>query len=287
MKLFIRKTLLFTIPVLFIFQIKPFYLMVDGKYENNVEGSEIYLSIRKSKEKSNKKILVIGDSVGYQLFEDSKESNDSINSLACNQAIGVIGQFFLLNNYLKAGNKPQEVYMIYTPFSFTNNLNQVYTFHYFLKPFYKKEYQPLFSERTINQINKVPFSSFCRVPNILTSNWSPKFKSTDSVNYKFLSPISKEYIERIKVLCTNHDINFYLIPTPTKESNKNKVLNFNSNEFSNLLVEDEFKYFINNIKYLPDSLYKDNVHLKEPKKLIDFVINEMKKAQTSKNIYSK
>lgn len=284
MKLFLRKILIFTIPVILIYYVEPVYLLLDEKYKHIVAGQEIYRSIRKSKKESNKKILVIGDSAGKQLFDNYDEDNDSINSLACNQAIGVIGQYFLLNNYLEKGNKPQEVYMIYTPFSFRNNLNQIYTFHYFLKPFFKKEYLPLFTSYAINQVKKIPYAIFSQEPHILTSNWAPEFRPSDIMDYTFLSPISKEYIEKIKMLCITHDIEFYILPTPTKASNKNEILGYNKKESANLLAEKELNYFIDNVNYYPDSIFIDNTHLKYPNKLKKTLINEMNKVRKTTSI---
>ncbi|WP_338769695.1 hypothetical protein WAF17_10350 [Bernardetia sp. ABR2-2B] len=274
MKQFVRRSILFFIPLISVLYIRSIYLLISDEYKNIVAGDEIYISIKKSKQKSNKKIVLIGDSVGNQLFSNEND-HDSINSLASNQAIGVVGQYLLLNNYLESGNKPERVYMIYNPFSFQNNLNQIFTFHYFLKPFYKDEYVDMFSNTVINQIDKIPFSNFCREPYILTSNWSPDFNSDDSIDYTFLSPISKEYLIKINKLCTTNNISFHIIPAPTKESNKRVVQRFNKEEILGLSLENELTYYLNNIGYFPDSLFLDYVHLKEPKKLRSYILNEM------------
>ena len=102
----------------------------------------------------------------------------------------MVGQFILLNNYINAGNEPDTVYLLVSPFSFRNNLDQVYTYHYFLKPFYTDEYKPMFSETVTEQIHKIPYYNFCRIPFILTSDWAPDFSLKDKIDYTFLSPIS-------------------------------------------------------------------------------------------------
>jgi len=286
MSRFILKIIYFCIPLLFLFYAKPLYLLIDNRYKNIVAGSEIYISIKKSKQKSNKKILLIGDSVGNQLY-NNKDENDSINSLASNQAIGVIGQYFLIESYLKTGNKPEIIYMLYTPFSFKNNLDQVYSFHYFLKPFYNKEYLPLFTKTALKQIDKIPYSLLCNEPYILTSNWAPNFQSKDKINYTFLSPISKEYLSKIKDLCISYNIEFFIIPTPTKESNKVKVEHSDKNEFFGYNFESDLTFFLNNIVYLNDSCFVDNVHLKKPL-MEKKVLNElMIKARTHNNAHKK
>jgi hypothetical protein len=279
MKKFIVKIIFIFIIGFIIFYTIVLLLLITNTYKIYVAGNDTYTSIKKSKEKSNKKILLIGDSVGRQLFNNSSD-NDSINSLACNQAIGVIGQYFLLKNYFNVENRPKEVYMLYSPFSFKNNLNQVYTFHYFLKPFYNQEYKSLFSNTAIHQTKKIPYSKFCQEPYILTTNWAPIFEPQDSIKYSFLSPISKEYLEKIKILCATNDSKLYILPTPTRESNRNTVNNINSKEFLGLNVENELRYYLNNIVYLPDSLFVDDVHLKNPETIKHNVLHEMIKART-------
>lgn len=261
---FLIKSTYFGLILMLLIHIEPFFMLSNGSYKSKVNGDEVYLSIQKSKQKSKCKKLVLGDSVGCQLFDNSEE-HDSINSLACNQAIGIVGHYLLLNNYLNAGNQPETVYLIYTPFSLNNQLDQVYTFHYFLKPFYTKEYTPLFSSTVKEQIDKIPFSFLAQEPYILTSDWSPNFTSKDEIDFTFLSPITKEYLTKIKDLCDTNGIEFHMLPTPTKMSNKQAFAALDRSEFKGLNTEKELSYFLDNVYYLADSLFVDNVHLWEPK----------------------
>jgi hypothetical protein len=276
MKRFIVNILIFILPVVIAAYSQHLYLFYSHKYYNSVTGSEIYYSITKSKQKSKTKKLLIGDSVCNQLFSNITH-NDSINSLACNQAISMVGHFILLNNYLKAGNQIDTVYMIFSPFSFVNNLDQLFTYHYFLKPFYNKEYVPLFTKAVNNQIHKIPYYFICRDPIILTSNWAPNFKSKDDVNYTFLSPISVEYLAKIKDLSIKYKFRLIILPTPTKFSNKLFVEKINRNEIVGTGLDSEFKYYFENIIYINDTNFTDNVHLKDKKKYSDYYKNKLMK----------
>ena len=238
------------------------FLIWTNTYKHTVAGTEIYQSILKSKQKKKTKKIIIGDSVGRQLFNNDTE-NDSINSLACNKSISMAGQFFLLNNYLNAGNKIDTVFMIFTPFSFQNNLNDGFTYHYFLKPFCNDEYKSLFTNTVIQQIKKIPYADFCRFPNILTSNWSPDFKSKDKIKYTFLSPISIEYLIKIKELSRRHNFKVIILPTPTRLSRKAEVERMVRTEITKNNLEPEFKDFFENIIYLSDNNFVDDVHLKK------------------------
>jgi len=243
------------------------YTNVYQQFENRKED---YHSFNKSKQKRQANKLLIGDSVGYQVFP-SFIYNDSVNSIASNQAIGIIGQFLLLNNYLNAGNKVDTVFLMYTPTSFKNNLDQIYTFHYFLKPFYTKEYKFLFSEQVLAQIRKIPFYRFCQLPYILTSNWAPDFISKDNTNYTFLSPISVEYLKKIKDLSKKYNFKFIIISPPVSESKRDVLAGINKNEITETDLEKEFKSYFSSIVFLNDSNFvEDGIHLKSPGKFSDY-----------------
>lgn len=239
------------------------YLLYKDKYQETVAGNEIYYSLFKSKQKKKVKKILLGDSVGNQLFSN-KINNDTINSLACNQSIAMVGQYLLLNNYINAGNEVDTVYMLFSPLSFKNNLDQVYTYHYFLKPFYKEAYQSFFTETVNKQIHKVPYYNFCRYPIILTSNWAPEFTSKDSTSFSFLSPISVEYLQKIKELSIKHNFKLVIVPPPTSLNKKELIEKMNKDEANKTGFSEEFKNYFNNFIYLPDNNFTDGMHLTKP-----------------------
>ena len=276
MKKFIFNTLIFILPVVIVVYSIHFYLLYSHEYQNRVVGSEIYHSIIKSKQKGKPKKILIGDSVCNQLFSN-KTNTDTINSLACNQAISMVGHFILLNNYLNAGNQVDTVYMIFTPFSFLNNLDQVYTYQYFLKPFYNEEYMPLFTKIVNVQIHKIPYCFLSREPIILTSNWAPDFKSKDGINFTFLSPISVEYFAKIKELSDINKFKLILLPTPTKLSNKLFIEKINRNEIVKTGLVNQFNDYFEKLIFINDTNFTDNVHLKNKTKYADYYKNKLMK----------
>jgi hypothetical protein len=263
MKRFISNSIIFILIGVCLFHAKPFYLLYNEKYKSVVAGNEIYYSIQKSKKKNKSKKALFGDSVARQLF-DNKTNNDTINSLACNQSIGMVGHYILLNNYLAAGNEVDTVYFIFRPFTFQNNLDQVYTYHYFLKPFYKKEYNQYFTETVKEQVAKIPYNKFCRYPSVLTSNWAPAFKTKDKNDYTFLSPITVEYFKKIKELSVKHSFKVIVLPAPVNSAFKSSIEKFDKKEIEENGFGNEFNNFFQNIIYLDNSYFSDSAHLNEP-----------------------
>lgn len=262
MRKFIISCLVFSLLVLMIFYIKPLYLVYTDRYKKLVNGDEIYYVIQKSKLKNKKyKKILFGDSVGNQLFR-CVNNNGDINSLTSLASTSMVGNFILLNNYLKAGNQIDTVYMIFRAQSFSENLNDCYTFHYFLKPFYTEENQSEFSDIVKIQIEKIPFHEFCREPYILSSNWAPKFTSKDIKDFTFLSPITAEYLIRIKKLCCASNIKLIILPAPLSNTQKEFIRKINKNEIVVNDLETEFESYFNNIIYLNDTCFSDGVHFK-------------------------
>ena len=176
MKHLARDIFKFLVIFLILFHLYPEYKYWTNKYKEEVNGGEVYQAIEKSKKRGKKKKLILGDSVTKQFSESDIDTNIYLN-LASNQAISLVGQFCLLTNYIQTKNEIDTLYLIYHPLSFSNNLDNSFTFHYFEKPFYGNEYLPLFTEEVKTQIAKIPFHYLAKYHPVLTSNWSPTFSN--------------------------------------------------------------------------------------------------------------
>lgn len=262
MKKFILRSVLFVFSALLIPAVFLTYLYVTKRYESFVNGFEVYNSIKKSKAKNKKRKLLLGDSVAKQLVLYNPVNN-SINSLACNQAISIVGQYLLLKNYFSSGNKLDTVILLVNPVSFKNNLDQIYTFQYFLKPFYVKEYVSEFSGNVYNQIKKIPFYNLSQFPLIKASNWSPKFESPDPEVLSFLSPVSREYLLKMKQLADSNNVTFRVYPAPLRSSLKHTTDSIGMSNINTSGLEKEFSLYFKRIKYIDDKYFVDMLHLKK------------------------
>ena len=272
---FIGLFLLFALPVVLFYSAKTAWAMIDDKYKSTIYGNEIYRAIEKSKKKTRYRKLILGDSTANQFYNCKGDNPDSAYSLTCNQAIGLVGQFILLNNYLSAGNKPDTVYLVYTPFSFWDNLDQVFTYHYFLKPFYYDEYKPLMSETVVQQIKKLPKYWACHIPFIQTTAWAPNIQE-EKRDYTFLSPISKEYLTKMDSLSKSRHFKLEFVPTFVAHYWQDSVRHFRREEFAGHPLEQKLNNYLDGIEYLDDTCFCDDVHLACPelyKKRIDKKLN--------------
>lgn len=241
--------------------------------EDKLIGREIYHSIAKSKKKSKSKILVLGDSVAKQMYDNYKY-NDVINSLACNQAISMVGQYLLLKDFLENNeNDELEVYLIYRPSSFNNNLDQPYTFNYFLKPFLNNYYSKYFSNTVWEQIKKIPFYRLSYFSFVKKSNWSPSYNIQINIRKFEMSSISSEYLKKMVALCKNHNAKLKVISSIMSDRYiDEKFLNL-KNQIKIYGLEELFKEYFSKMIFLDSSLFRKDFHLKNPRLLPKNLLN--------------
>lgn len=271
---FCSKCSLILFFVLVYFGIKAGNLLYKDKYKNTIPGREIYWAIDKSKKTTAKKKLIIGDSTGNQFF-NNQEDDDETYSLACNQAIGMVGHFILLHNFLQAGNRPDTVCLVLRPYSLGNNLDDNFTYHYFLKTMYYNEYKQLMNGTVKSIIHDIPYYWLCHFPTIQTTTWAPKRKHKKR-EYTFMSPISKDYLIKIDSLSHEYNFKFILVPTIMAESTRNNIRNWNKDEIKGYKEKKLVEHYISRIEYLPDSCFFDGSHLRNPQLYKHIIQNKIK-----------
>jgi hypothetical protein len=255
MKHLARDVFRFLLIFMILFHLYPEYKFWTGKYKEEVSGGEVYQAIEKSKKRGKKKKLIIGDSVTKQFSESDIDTTIYLN-LASNQAISLVGQFCLLSNYIQTKNEIDTLYLIYHPLSFSNNLDNSFTFHYFEKPFYVDEYRNLFTQEVKTQIEKIPFHYLAKYHPVLTSNWSPTFSEEEN-DKPFISNLSRIYLEKIDSLCQSKNIRLLIVSPPINEKFKNKFLAIKKTN-ENLYLKSYFE----NLKFYPESnFFPDHIHL--------------------------
>jgi hypothetical protein len=261
MKKFLSQLLVFSLLCLLSTQIISILIICsDFKLYYGYPGKEIYSAITQSIKRENVEKLILGDSVSRQFYPPGKISNEVV-SLACNQAISICGQYILLNEYLKNNKTPKMVELQLTPSSLGNNLDQPYTYHYFLKPFYKNRYHKYMDKKTLDLIMDIPCSEISQIPSIKATKWAPDYNVKTEKNY-IVSEVSLNYLEKIIKLCEENEIEFTLNPMPVSESNRLKIMPLpNLGENINRKTSYFINQYVNNIQFYPDTLFRDGIHL--------------------------
>lgn len=264
MRKFLNNLLIFSLLVPVLYYTKPLFMLHNDRYKFKVCSKGVYAAIEKSKKQFHSRILILGDSVAAQIFPISEFSSE-ICSLTTNQAISMAGQYALLSNFVAAGNKPELIILFFIPNTFQNNLDQIYTYNYFIKPFYQEEFLHLFNASVHKQIERIPFYYLAREPSILTSDWSPNITENREKNTMFFSKLSIEYLAKIKKLADNYRAKIIILSPPVCE-NSIAIGQFASQLTKTVENNDftkEFSHYLKDMEVFTGSYFLDGVHLKE------------------------
>ena len=131
------------------------------------------------------------------------------------------------------------------------------------------------NEKVMTQIHKIPKYMLCHIPFIQTTAWAPTIKPQER-QYSFLSPICKDYLDKIDSLSNQYHFEFQIIPTLVAEHWQDSINHFNRNEFAHCKYANKLSDYLDNICYKPDSCFVDEVHLANPhlyKNLLNAALN--------------
>ncbi len=235
-----------------------------------IEGKSIYeLLIKAHKGEVYNDIIVIGDSVGNQLYYHA-DSLPGIDGFASTMAISMVGQYILLKKIsANSDMKGKYVYLVYHPGSFKENLDTKFTYHYFLKPFFVESNSAYLNKEALRNIEDIPFYQYCQLPWLKATNLAPKHNVSNDNNEKvfYLSEISKAYLIKIKELAKEDGFSFRVVAPPVQR----KFIDYRQERFikqiQELDMEKEFIGYFNDMEYFDAKFFQDEVHYKDPASL--------------------
>ena len=250
-----------------------YYLTVTEKFWKINDAGSIYLAIKKSKKKIDKKKIIISDSVGAQLFPIDKKY-DSIYTLSTTAPSSLVGSYILLQNLLE-NNKLEgvTVYYVVHPSSLNDELRGKYTYNHFVKPFYNIENRNHITALADSLLNTIPLLCASQLPFVKTSNWQPEFKFKKDYEYK-ISTLYIEYFQYIQELAAKEKFTFKVIMPFVRQDQNNMKYKAIKYQIKQNSLEYIFSTYFENIRYLENKLfysgsnhYKGN-HQKSAKKLL-------------------
>ena len=264
MKCFIRKVFLYLLVVFLIALPGEIYMMKDAKIciSKGINGSEVLYAINKSQTKKTVKRIIIGDSVGNQLYPSGNDY-DSTVSLACNGVITMAGQYFLLKNFIDANEEalPEEVILLITPFCLSNDVDK-FAYQNLLKPFPPYKYSVYYTEHLTQRIHSIPLFWSANLPFIQTSNYSPRWAIPSPQSVKSISPLSYEYLLKIDSITSRNNIAFRMVSTPVRDDRKKEIESF-WKDLDPHYLEQLFHLlqpYKESIVFMPTDCYMDNLH---------------------------
>lgn len=237
--------------------------------ESSVNGSdEIKPFIWKVREQNNTEILVIGDSICHQMFENISENNGDITYAASNAAITMAGQYILAKEYLDNHANAKEIYLIVHPTSLKRTFDTTYGYQYIIIPFSETNTLMDLDKGTVDICKTVYGDVFLEpeVVNIIDkSGMNRKLylnllkKYGKSYEEKMPFEIADEYISKIYGLCEERNVKFYLVSSPVSaelQMTCEELEKEYTESWMSKICPDYFK----NIVYYPAEQSEDGFH---------------------------
>jgi len=167
--------------------------------------------------------LYLGDSVARQLFPMHSEPSPKLLYLPANQAISLAGQYCLLQKVIDHSPHLGHVYLFYTPRSWANDLDQIFTHDYFCGCFHtapmvweiwQLKHDPQLTESHFARLilpNTMAENSYL---NRSQSNYGVPIVKVDPADRHPFSNTSNHFLEKMKSLCAERDITLTVLPCP-------------------------------------------------------------------------
>lgn len=233
------------------------------KTGNNVLNNADFVvneAIRRSKHRIKTKHLILGESVGNQLYGNCTDS--IVYSLTASVGIMDIGNFMLLSKFLDINKDqlPEDVIMLHGPaiWNWKGGLANELFYSSFIKNFCNDDFLDYMTDGYNSFLDKFPMVTLARFKAYQYSPYLPDM--TNVPNDVPIDSIQYKYTKKTQLLCEKMGVKFRIVSGPMRESRKLEVdsIKKSNSVFSDIMYEGYFE----SIKYFADDCFADLNHLK-------------------------
>jgi hypothetical protein len=266
MKRLILKSIVFVVLGFLILNMVGYWIISDTNLSKTLSWNLVLSVVKKSKrlDPVNTKVIFVGDSVGNQLFSNHVHPD----SLTTTGSVLMAGHYILAHNAIKRIPGLKYVVLVSVPFVIGHAFERSRTYNNFIKPFYTFENLPLISDLLQKKISRKKWVHLAIFPFIKTAPFLSDINCSVGVKEnrgKPLSDLSIEYLKKLDLLCREKHITLIVLSPPVMQSRRKKENNWKKMRiqireagFSHL-----FRRYFRSITYLPDSAFKDTVHMNQ------------------------
>lgn len=238
---------------------------------DRVGSAEIEQRIVWVQEENESTRLIVGDSVCNQLFIGLQGVNDDYCIASSNQAATMLGQYILINEYIKKHEQVEDIYLIIVPGTLASDINTRLSYQYFVMPFLGNGYGNYLDDDINKKLDETFGSFFLRTGIIKAIDYSCINRKiylnlinseveAESENNR-VADITSEYLIKIYELCKEKNIEFHLIPAPVADIPKrHEQIETLEREFNEAGLGELFPDYFEQICYYPEEEFGDETH---------------------------
>lgn len=241
--------------------------------------------------------ILVGDSVSYMLFANSREVNDKIflagNTRPCTMAT----QYVLVKEFIESHPEAKDVYLFYSKESWESVIDVKCGYSYVVVPHMQagtlQELEPetigeaeekfgallmtplmanLFDRSFVNR--KIILNSLMTYhENILGEDLSAPFERTEGE----ISPLALLYFQKMEEVCEEHQVALHLIHDPLADTpEKHAEVEAEKQMFTDAGMYEKWQEYFDSVLYYPADYFFDGVHFNVEKEMNNTVINDIK-----------
>jgi hypothetical protein len=160
----------------------------------------------------------------------------------------------------------KDVILAYQPDSFTNNLDQVFFFNYFVKPFYPiARFRADMSPGVVDAIDRRPIARLVVLPLFRYTTMLSDLdyaKGAPPHTFTYLAPVSVEYLHQLSDLCDERHIRLHVVSTPISTDRDYDEAVF-AKEIASAHLDNLFTGYAASVRRVDPQLLVDHVHFKD------------------------
>ena len=240
--------------------------------EVNGGAAEIIPAIELAQKGSEHTKLVLGDSVCSHLFKGLRPVNNEYLLLGTNQAIGMMGQYLLAEQFIENHDDVTDIYIVMVEESLDYDFGLQYGYQYAVMPFMEKDLFNRLDPVTLEKAKETYGEIFLdeKVVNII--DYSPmnrklylnmlyKYGKEPKSTGEYTSDIVIDNLQRLKQLCEKNGVNLYILPGPMPDTEENRTrLGLQKEEFEENGLGDLMELYYESVSFYPVDCFPDGVH---------------------------
>lgn len=259
---FMRRALQFLVLGILVMNVVA-VLILSSRLKPIMIGREVWLAIDHTRDVTSATTLVLGDSVARQLYDRNNERATGFLHATANQSISMAGQEMLLREALRSNPQLKRVILLYHPDSFSNDLDQPYTFNYFAKPFCSLKTWPRLSSLVKQHMERrlefwAAFLPLVKATQLLSNvDYTPR-AARGSKRAPTLAPTTADCLPRMRDLCEAHGVSLELRSPPIAADRKLEWLRTGVHDSG---MDTIFAGYFESMRLLPSRLFPDGIHI--------------------------
>lgn len=203
---------------------------MSGEYPAGKGETEGYIDHVQEQNSDTK--LILGDSVCNQMFNHLQEYNDDYCIVGNNRGLTMVGQYLLLNEFLKAHENVTDVYVIVGLDALESKIDITYGYQYVVVPFTRIGALNNLEKETIDEMSDL-FGAWALQPEVAKiigdSNPARKLylnylkekygeETPTHAEYGELSDTTILYLTKMHEMCEARNIALHLLPDPLADN---------------------------------------------------------------------